>query len=269
MSSMGVTRAELERRERERLRIAAATEECERCLEAFEDRVASVADAATQQLTAAELRVHVERARVLSTEVTGDPLARRDALQRLLVDLESTLVRGEANAREWSERRRRIVAEQRALAALGIDVEADDDLDRAEARLVTLREELEHQRAEELARSERREVARAYYAALQGLGFRVASEEVDDVVVLEGKLRDGRRARVELRLDGEVHYDLDGYVGRECRAHLDQIEASLRERFVTSEPKQFVWHADEARIGKTARPLSRTGVAPTTKRGGR
>lgn len=267
MSSAGIAQAELERRERDRLRLAMAIEECERCLAAFEARVASVSDAATQQLVATELRAHVDRALSARARVRTAPEATRDELRRLLVDLEDTLARGEANARDWSERRRRVVAEQRALAALGVRVVVGDDLDRAEADLAARRGDLEHERAEELARRERREVARAYYATLQGLGFRVASEEIDDVVVLEGKLRDGRRARVELRLDGEVHYDLDGYVGRECSAHLERIEASMRERFVKTEPKQFVWHTDDVRIGKSARSIPRS--APSTKRGGR
>ena len=60
----------------------------------------------------------------------------------------------------------------------------------------------------------------------------------------------GRKVRFEVSEGGDLEFNLDGYEGRECADHLDQILLQMRSRFdVETGPMQYNWKSPD-RISK-------------------
>jgi hypothetical protein len=276
MSMSGQRRLELERERVEALRLEQVRGECSSLLESCEEALRQVRDVATQQLAAAELRASADALRELRSQITGAPDAARSSLLDVAGQIHGAVARAEARAQAWSTGQAQAVADARqaqtlaAMAGERPDAEAlrlgaeaaaaavRDDLPAA-ARLSDLAREAA-MKASALALDERvrREVVKGLLRTLKDLGFITIGPQLDSgVVVLEGRLASGRRARFEVSLDGNMEFDLDGYEGRTCADDMEKVETTLRDRFgVKLGPPQVVWKNPD-RISKGARDLPR------------
>jgi len=112
----------------------------------------------------------------------------------------------------------------------------------------------------------RREVVKGLLKTLKGMGFVTVGPQLQEgLVVLEGRLASGRRARFEVKLDGELAFDLDGYEGRACAADMEKVEIAMKDQYgVLLGPPQIVWKNPD-RLTKGARDLP-TGGATKRRR---
>jgi hypothetical protein len=268
MSMKGERQLELERARREALRLEQVRAECRALKAVCESELSGVRDAAVQQYAAAELRELVGALREADTRVQDAPEATLEQLHGLQQQLTTTLLQAEARARSWSESQaqararlhalkgrieavsqaqqegaaaglaeaRRLVDEARTQADRGADDDAQRHLEQAEQALAGAR-------TAALDEKVRREVVKGLLGTLKGMGFVIVGPQLSaDVVLLEGRLPSGRRARFEVKLDGQLAFDLDGYEGRSCAQEMEKVETAMRNRFgVTMGPPQVVW----------------------------
>ncbi len=268
MSMKGERQLQLERARREALRLEQVRSECRALVAVCTSTMSGVRDVAVQQYAAADLRELVGALREADTRIQEAPDATLEQLQGLQHRLATTLVRAEARARSWSEAQaqararlqaldgrieavaqtqkegaaaglaeaRRLVEEARNQVDRGADEDAQRRLEQAEQTLATVR-------TEALDEKVRREVVKGLLGTLKGLGFVIVGPQLSaDVVILEGRLPSGRRARFEVKLDGQLAFDLDGYEGRSCAQEMEKVETAMRNRFgVTMGPPQVVW----------------------------
>jgi hypothetical protein len=280
MSMIGQRQLELERAQKERVRLAHVAKECSALASACEDVLRGVHDVAVQQLAGKELsalRAGLESAR---KQATTSPDAAHANLIVLTGELHGTLVRAEAAAKRWSSDQAQAVAEARrshtvATAAAPSTTAADvsqravaaaeqGDLPTAARLADEARERTSAVGAAALDEKIRREIVDRVIESLKSIGFVVRPPSLAaGVVTLEGRLASGRRARFEVSVDGATRFDLDGYEGRTCGDELERIETSLRDRFgVRMGPPQIEWKSPD-RISRGARDLP---GGKTTKR---
>ena len=117
-------------------------------------------------------------------------------------------------------------------------------------------EKARHQQQE--SEAIRREIVRGLRQVLSEMNFAVERPRLsgganDGTVVLVGKLPSGRAARFEIFLDGQVHYDFEGYQGRQCgkdeEAVRRQLEALLDAKATC---KQRHWKSPPLQISSNA-----------------
>ncbi|MBU0554233.1 hypothetical protein KKF91_19485 [Myxococcota bacterium] len=115
----------------------------------------------------------------------------------------------------------------------------------------------------------RRETVTGLVKILSSMGFIAARPKrraEDDVVILEGQLPSGRRARFEVEASGVLSFDLNGYPGRDCKADLDHVSAEMTQRFgVQLKPLQFNWSNPDRDL-KEARSTPQGGGAQRGER---
>ncbi len=272
MSMLAERRLELERAERERVRLRQVTKECGDLADACEAVIRGVHDVAVQQLAAAELgevALAVLSARV---GISKSPDTAHAALVTLTGELHDVLARAEAAARRWSDdqaaaiahaRRAQTIASATAPSSPAVDlsrraVQTAERGELAEAsRLASEADECSGAvAAGRLDESIRKEIVGRVIHTLTNMGFVIVGPQlVDGVVTLEGRLATGRRARFDVSLDGSAKFDLDGYEGRTCGDELEKIETTLRDKFgVRMGPPQIVWKNPD-RIGRGALDL--------------
>ena len=274
MSMKGARELELERAHREALRLEQVRGECRALVSVCEAAVAEVRDVAVQQYAAAELGPLVGELRSVNGEVQAAPDATLERLRGIQQRLTTTLATAEARARSWTEgqtqararaqavagRIEAVVASQKESADLGAnearqwveqaqehasrgaETDARQCLDRAEQALAAAR-------TAGFEEQVRRELVKGLLKTLKGMGFvTLAPRLAKDLVVLEGHLPSGRRARFEVRLDGRMAFDLDGYEGRACAEDMEKVETAMRDRFgVRMGPPQVVWKNPDRR----------------------
>lgn len=284
MSHFGTSRFELERQRRQRLVREQRTREAlalqAESEAAFAETQASASvPAARAELV--ELRRELDRAQAVRAQ---DP-------EQALEVLRGTLPRIHAAAtvsRVANERLRRLTLEASVLGAElraareAIGRLATGPLGNTEAALRQAQRLLEGgaleegQRALERGReflvaaheaAEREEVRRTVVAgllrALRRLDFvvskpRLVAGQGERHVRLEGMLPSGKQAVFRVALDGELHFDFDGYEGRACKDTLDLVTDELRERcLVEVGPHQITWKNPD-RLQQGARPLPAT-----------
>lgn len=276
MSMSGQRLLELEQARKEQLRLSQVRSECTALVEACEAALRDVRDVSVQQLAAAALRDVAEALSIGRAEIAARPDAALQALSGVPERLQIAVARAEASARAWGEAQTVAVARARAAvqrtAAVttlapglgGAEIAARAALQRAEAADIdgsaTLLDAAEADivaaRAADLDERVRREVVKGLLRSLEDMGFvTVGPQLTADVVVLEGRLASGRRARFEVSVEGRMAFDLDGYEGRACAQDLEKVEVSLRDKFgVKLGPPQVVWKNPD-RLTKGAQDL--------------
>ncbi len=288
MSMTGQRRLELERARLEALRIAQVQAECEALLEACDEAMRSVRDIAVQQLAAVALRASASELRALRSRVSEEPDTVLSELGGVSERLHTAIADGEARARQWGEAQAQAVAAARQAATKaaatavadrglpGQHEQAQELASQAEAKAVQgdleVSRQLVHAATQARAAAAatamdervRREVVKGLLKTLKGMGFVTVGPQLDaGVVVLEGRLASGRKARFEVKLDGEMSFDLDGYEGRSCAEDMEKVEIAMRDRFgVKLGPPQVVWKNPD-RLTKGAQDLPSSG---TTRR---
>jgi hypothetical protein len=278
MSVSGKRRLELERARMEALRLEHVREECAALLEFCDKAVRDVRDIAVQQLVASDLRASVESLNDLRGRVAQAPDATRTELLTVASHIQSAIVRADAKARDWTAAHASALVEARQVQAIAAAAgashgteaarmgrEAADEALRGNIEAATRLTEAARKAAEQdsaatLDERVRREVVKGLLQTLKNMGFVTVGPQVSaGVVVLEGRLASGRRARFDVSLDGQMAFDLDGYEGRSCADDLDKVETTLRDQFgVKLGPPQVVWKNPD-RISQGARDLPTGG----------
>jgi hypothetical protein len=273
MSMSGQRRLELERAQAEALRLTLVRQECFALADACEAALREVRDVAVQQLAAAALRALAPHLTQLRQQIEARPDDTRTALTDAAGRLHDAIASAESDARHWAAAQTEAVAEARrahliaastapgdtqavSLGREAIERATRGDVAAANELAAAARRAAEVKSAATLDESIRREVVKGLLKTLKVMGFVTVGPQVSDgIVVLEGRLASGRRARFDVSLDGNLGFDLDGYEGRACADDLERVETVLRDQFgVKLGPPQVVWKNPD-RISKGARDL--------------
>ncbi len=279
MSMSGQRLLELEQARKEQLRLSQVRAECTALVEACEAALREVRDVSVQQLAATDLRDVAAALSLGRAAIADRPDAALQDLSDVPARLQTALAGAESKARAWSQEQTVAVARARAAVqrtdavatlhagpgnAGTAGIAARAALQRAEAGdvaasmslLVAAEGDLVAARASDLDERVRREVVKGLLKSLKDMGFvTVGPQLTADVVVLEGRLASGRRARFEVSVEGRMTFDLDGYEGRACARDLEKVEVSLRDKFgVKLGPPQVVWKSPD-RLTKGAQDI--------------
>jgi hypothetical protein len=116
----------------------------------------------------------------------------------------------------------------------------------------------------------RREIVTSLMKAMRDLGFAVGTPTIDKNtggVVLIGTLPSNRSIRFEINLDGQMEFDMNGFLERKCADHLDEVLGILETNFsITTGPIQHNWkNPDKISKGSKGFP---SGGNTRTMRGG-
>lgn len=91
----------------------------------------------------------------------------------------------------------------------------------------------------------RREVITALMKTMRDLGFAVGKPTIDKEtggVVMIGTLPSNRSIRFEVDLNGQMEFDMNGFLERKCADHLDEVLGILETNFsITTGPIQHNW----------------------------
>jgi hypothetical protein len=91
----------------------------------------------------------------------------------------------------------------------------------------------------------RREILTALKKTMQDLGFVVGKLTIDKEtggVVMIGRLPSNRSIRFEVNLDGQMEFDMNGFLERKCADHLDEVLGILEANFnIATGPVQHNW----------------------------
>ena len=116
----------------------------------------------------------------------------------------------------------------------------------------------------------RRHIIRSLMASMTELGFIVGKPKMvreNDRVAVIGTMPSGRTVRFEVDDGGTMEFDMDGYPGRECADHLDQVLLKLEESYgVETGTIQHNWKNPD-RISKGSKGFP-TGGTSRTRGGG-
>jgi hypothetical protein len=91
----------------------------------------------------------------------------------------------------------------------------------------------------------RREILTALMKTMRDLGFAVGKPTIDKEtggVVMIGRLPSNRSIRFEVNLDGQMEFDMNGFLERKCADHLDEVLGILEANFnIATGPVQHNW----------------------------
>ena len=91
----------------------------------------------------------------------------------------------------------------------------------------------------------RREILTALMKTMRDLGFAVGKPTIDQEtggVVMIGRLPSNRSIRFEVNLDGQMEFDMNGFLERKCANHLDEVLGILEANFnIATGPVQHNW----------------------------
>lgn len=264
MSMTGHQRLELERQRLEQLRLIQASQECTVLAETCEQRLRGIHDVAVQQLAAAELQRIAAGLSIARTQIAAQPDITLPRLQELQTQLQRVVARAEARARAWSDEQTELIARSRSSTALATAAGAttsspdralqhaaeatklaeEGRLDEARAALASAQSGATKVRQNVLDEQVRITIVQGLVRSLGEMGFILVDPYLTNasVVVLEGRMASGRRARFEIQLDGHMEFDLDGYEGQACADDIERVATVLRDQYgVRLGPPQVTW----------------------------
>ena len=282
MSSRGMTQAQLEARRRElerqqeetrRRKVKQQTTALAQAIERTQRTLAASGTAAWVQEEIREIMAAVNKAK--DTPATGNIDAAFNELnvqQAKLSSLSET-----SNQRQDALQREQWMAES-AVIGLKLELEARlEDIERTEAldqvntsfagqrdlsttvqkgQITGLQQKLPELRQSALEIHEqdmkqsvdeklRREIITALMKTMRDLGFAVGKPTIDKEtggVVMIGTLPSNRSIRFEVDLDGQMEFDMNGFLERKCADHLDEVLGILETNFsITTGPIQHNW----------------------------
>ena len=112
----------------------------------------------------------------------------------------------------------------------------------------------------------RRHIIRSLMSSMTELGFIVGKPKMireNDRVAVIGTMPSGRTVRFDVDDGGMMEFDMDGYPGRECADHLDQVLLKLEDSFgVETGPIQHNWKNPD-RISKGSKSFPTGGASRT------
>jgi hypothetical protein len=282
MSSRGMTQAQIEARRRElerkqeesrRRKVKQQTTALAQAIERTQRTLAESGTAAWVQEEITEIMAVVNKAK--DTPASGDIDAVFNELnvqQAKLSSLSET-----SSQRQGASQREQWMAES-AVIGLKLELEARlEDIERTEAldqvntlirrtkdlstivqkgqitglqqQITELRQSALEIHEEDMKRAVdetlRREILTALMKTMRDLGFAVGKPTIDKEtggVVMIGRLPSNRSIRFEVNLDGQMEFDMNGFLERKCADHLDEVLGILEANFnIATGPVQHNW----------------------------
>ena len=282
MSSRGMTQAQIEARRRElerkqeesrRRKVKQQTTALAQAIERTQRTLAESGTAAWVQEEITEIMAVVNKAK--DTPASGDIDAVFNELnvqQAKLSNLSET-----SSQRQDASQREQWMAES-AVIGLKLELEARlEDIERTEAldqvntlirrtkdlsttvqkgqitglqqQIAELRQSALEIHEEDMKRAVdetlRREILTALMKTMRDLGFAVGKPTIDKEtggVVMIGRLPSNRSIRFEVNLDGQMEFDMNGFLERKCADHLDEVLGILEANFnIATGPVQHNW----------------------------
>jgi hypothetical protein len=282
MSSRGMTQAQIEARRRElerkqeesrRRKVKQQTTALAQAIERTQRTLAESGTAAWVQEEITEIMAVVNKAK--DTPASGDIDAVFNELnvqQAKLSSLSET-----SSQRQGASQREQWMAES-AVIGLKLELEARlEDIERTEAldqvntlirrtkdlstivqkgQITGLQQQITELRQSALEIHEedmkltvdetlRREILTALMKTMRDLGFAVGKPTIDKEtggVVMIGRLPSNRSIRFEVNLDGQMEFDMNGFLERKCADHLDEVLGILEANFnIATGPVQHNW----------------------------
>ena len=303
MSSRGMTQAQIEARRRElerkqeesrRRKVKQQTTALAQAIERTQRTLAESGTAAWVQEEITEIMAVVNKAK--DTPASGDIDAVFNELnvqQAKLSNLSET-----SSQRQDASQREQWMAES-AVIGLKLELEARlEDIERTEAldqvntlirrtkdlsttvqkgqitglqqQIAELRQSALEIHEEDMKRAVdetlRREILTALKKTMQDLGFVVGKPTIDKEtggVVMIGRLPSNRSIRFEVNLDGQMEFDMNGFLERKCADHLDEVLGILEANFnIATGPVQHNWKNPD-KISKGSRGFPSGGNTRT------
>ena len=282
MSSRGMTQAQIEARRRElerkqeesrRRKVKHQTTALAQAIERTQRTLAESGTAAWVQEEITEIMAVVNKAK--NTPASGNIDSVFNELNVQHVKLSS--LSETSNQRQDASQREQWMAES-AVIGLKLELEARlEDIERTEAldqvntlirrtkdlsttvqkgqitglqqQIAELRQSALEIHEEDMKRAVdetlRREILTALIKTMRDLGFAVGKPTIDKEtggVVMIGQLPSNRSIRFEVNLDGEMEFDMNGFLERKCADHLDEVLGILEANFnIATGPVQHNW----------------------------
>jgi Rad3-related DNA helicase len=207
---------------------------------------------ATGNIDAAFNELNVQQAKLSSLSETSN--LRQDALQREQWMAESAVIglKLELEARledlEHKDSRKEVETLIRKTEDLSITVQKRQitGLQQEVAQMRQFALEIhERDMKQSVDETLRREIITALMKTMRDLGFAVGKPTIDKVtggVVMIGTLPSNRTIRFEVDLNGQMEFDMNGFLERKCADHLDEVLGILETNFsITTGPIQHNW----------------------------
>ena len=282
MSSRGMTQAQLEARRRElerqqeearRKKVKQQVSALAQAVERKQQQLAESGTGAWVQEEISEIMAVVNRAK--NTPASGDIDAMFEQLN--IQQAKITSLGETSNQRQDALQRERWMAES-AVIGLKLEIEArledlehkdsmeevevllrkTDDLSSTvqKGQLMGLQEQVAQLRQSALQIHEqdmkqsvdetlRKEIITALMKTMRDLGFAVGKPTIDQEtggVVMIGTLPSNRSIRFEVDLNGQMEFDMNGFMERKCADHLDEVLGVLEANFsIMTGPVQHNW----------------------------
>ena len=282
MSSRGMTQAQLEARRRElerqqeearRNKVKQQVSALAQAVERKQQQLAESGTGAWVQEEISEIMAVVNRAK--NTPASGDIDAMFEQLN--IQQAKITSLGETSNERQDALQRERWMAES-AVIGLKLEIEArledlehkdsmeevevllrkTDDLSSTvqKGQLMGLQEQVAQLRQSALNIHEqdmkqsvdetlRKEIITALMKTMRDLGFAVGKPTIDQEtggVVMIGTLPSNRSIRFEVDLNGQMEFDMNGFMERKCADHLDEVLGVLEANFsIMTGPVQHNW----------------------------
>ena len=282
MSSRGMTQAQLEARRRElerqqeearRNKVKQQVSALAQAVERKQQQLAESGTGAWVQKEISEIMAVVNRAK--NTPASGDIDTMFEQLN--IQQAKITSLGETSNERQDALQRERWMAES-AVIGLKLEIEArledlehkdsmeevevllrkTDDLSSTvqKGQLMGLQEQVTQLRQSALNIHEqdmkqsvdetlRKEIITALMKTMRDLGFAVGKPTIDQEtggVVMIGTLPSNRSIRFEVDLNGQMEFDMNGFMERKCADHLDEVLGVLEANFsIITGPVQHNW----------------------------
>lgn len=307
MSSRGMTQAQLEARRRDlerqqeearRKKVKQQVSALAQTIERIQLQLAKSGTGAWVQEEISEIMMVVKQAK--NTQATGDIDAMFEQLN--IQHAKITKLDVTSNQREAESQREQWMAES-SVIGLKLELEArvedlehkdsvkevevllreTDDLSNIvqKGQITELQQRVAHIRQSALQIHEqdmkqsvdeklRREIITALLKTMRDLGFAVGKPTINKEtggVVMIGTLPSNRSIRFEIDLDGQMEFDMNGFLERKCADHLDEVLGVLEANFsIATGPIQHNWkNPDKISKGSKGFP---SGGNTRTMRGG-
>ena len=303
MSSRGMTQAQIEARRRElerkqeesrRRKVKQQTTALAQAIERTQRTLAESGTAAWVQEEITEIMAVVNKAK--DTPASGDIDAVFNELnmqQAKLSNLsETSSQRQDASQREQWMAESAVIGLKLELEARLEDIEETEALDQVntlirrtkdlsttvqkgqitglQQQIAELRQSALEIHEEDMKRAVdetlRREILTALKKTMQDLGFVVGKLTIDKEtggVVMIGRLPSNRSIRFEVNLDGQMEFDMNGFLERKCADHLDEVLGILEANFnIATGPVQHNWKNPD-KISKGSRGFPSGGNTRT------
>jgi len=282
MSSRGMTQAQIEARRRElerkqeesrRRKVKQQTNALAQAIERTQRTLAESGTAAWVQEEITEIMAAVNKAKDTPASGNIDTVFNELNVQQAKLSSlsETSSQRQDASQREQWMAESAVIGLKLELEARLEDIERTEALDRVntlirrtkdlsttvqKGQLTGLQQQITELRQSALEIHEedmkravdetlRREILTALMKTMRDLGFAVGKPTIDKEtggVVMIGQLPSNRSIRFEVNLDGQMEFDMNGFLERKCADHLDEVLGILEANFnIATGPVQHNW----------------------------